>query len=150
MAGLIPQSFIDDLLHRSDIVEVVDKRVALKKSGKNYQACCPFHNEKTPSFSVQPERQFYYCFGCGAGGNAIGFIMNFDHVDFPQAVEILARDAGLEVPREESKAESRRHSEHAKLFEALDRASNSHSPNRWHERSQCPPDRRHVHHRHRP
>ena len=102
MAGLIPQSFIDDLLHRSDIVEVVDKRVALKKSGKNYQACCPFHNEKTPSFSVQPERQFYYCFGCGAGGNAIGFVMNFDHVDFPQAVEILARDAGLEVPREES------------------------------------------------
>ena len=123
MAGLIPQSFIDDLLHRSDIVEVVDKRVALKKSGKNYQACCPFHNEKTPSFSVQPERQFYYCFGCGAGGNAIGFIMNFDHVDFPQAVEILARDAGLEVPREESKAESRRNSEHAKLFKALDRAS---------------------------
>ena len=123
MAGLIPQSFIDDLLHRSDIVEVVDKRVALKKSGKNYQACCPFHNEKTPSFSVQPERQFYYCFGCGAGGNAIGFVMNFDHVDFPQAVEILARDAGLEVPREESKAESRRQSEHAKLFKALDKAS---------------------------
>jgi len=123
MAGLIPQSFIDDLLHRSDIVEVVDKRVGLKKSGKNYQACCPFHNEKTPSFSVQPERQFYYCFGCGAGGNAIGFIMNFDHVDFPQAVEILARDAGLEVPREESKAESRRQSEHAKLFEVLDQAS---------------------------
>jgi len=123
MAGLIPQSFIDELLHRSDIVEVVDKRVSLKKAGKNFQACCPFHNEKTPSFSVQPERQFYYCFGCGAGGNAIGFVMNFDHVDFPQAVEILARDAGLEVPREESKAEHRRQSEHAKLFEALDVAS---------------------------
>ena len=123
MAGLIPQSFIDELLHRSDIVEVVDKRVSLKKAGKNFQACCPFHNEKTPSFSVQPERQFYYCFGCGAGGNAIGFVMNFDHVDFPQAVEILARDAGLEVPREESKAEHRRQSEHAKLFEALDAAS---------------------------
>ena len=123
MAGLIPQSFIDDLLHRSDIVEVVNKRVALKKSGKNYQACCPFHNEKTPSFSLQPERQFYYCFGCGAGGNAIGFVMNFDHVDFPQAVEILARDAGLEVPREESKAESRRQSEHAEIFKALDKAS---------------------------
>ena len=123
MAGLIPQSFIDELLNRTDIVEVVDKRVSLKKTGKNYQACCPFHNEKTPSFSVQPERQFYYCFGCGAGGNAIGFVMNFDHVDFPQAVEILARDAGLEVPREESKAEHRRQSEHSKLFEALDMAN---------------------------
>lgn len=123
MAGLIPQSFIDDLLHRTDILEVVDKRVPLKKSGKNYQACCPFHNEKTPSFSVQPERQFYYCFGCGAGGNAIGFVMNFDHLDFPQAVETLARDAGVEVPREESKAETRRQSEHAKLLDVLEQAS---------------------------
>lgn len=123
MAGLIPQSFIDDLLHRTDILEVVDKRVPLKKSGKNYQACCPFHNEKTPSFSVQPERQFYYCFGCGAGGNAIGFVMNFDHLDFPQAVETLARDVGVEVPREESKAETRRQSEHAKLLDVLEQAS---------------------------
>jgi len=123
MAGLIPQSFIDDLLHRTDILEVVDKRVPLKKSGKNFQACCPFHNEKTPSFSVQPERQFYYCFGCGAGGNAIGFVMNFDHLDFPQAVETLARDAGVEVPREESKAETRRQSEHAKLLDVLEQAS---------------------------
>lgn len=123
MAGLIPQSFIDDLLHRVDIVEVVDKRVSLKKSGKNYTACCPFHNEKTPSFSVQPEKQFYYCFGCGEGGNAIGFVMNFDHVDFPQAVETLARDAGLEVPREESKAATRRQSENNKLLECLESAS---------------------------
>lgn len=122
MAGLIPQSFIDDLLHRVDIVEVIDKRVSLKKSGKNYSACCPFHNEKTPSFSVQPERQFYYCFGCGAGGNAIGFVMNFDGVEFPQAVETLARDAGLEVPREESKAEARRHSENNKLLDVLEQA----------------------------
>ncbi len=123
MAGLIPQTFIDDLLHRVDIVEVVDKRVPLKKAGKNYQACCPFHNEKTPSFSVQPDRQFYYCFGCGAGGNAIGFVMNFDSVEFPEAVEILARDAGLEVPREESKAEARKQSEHSKLLEVLENAS---------------------------
>lgn len=122
MAGLIPQSFIDDLLHRVDIVEVIDKRVSLKKSGKNYSACCPFHNEKTPSFSVQPERQFYYCFGCGAGGNAIGFVMNFDGVEFPQAVETLAQDAGLEVPREESKAEARRHSENNKLLDVLEQA----------------------------
>ena len=98
MAGLIPQTFIDDLLNRTDIVEVIDKRVALKKTGKNYTACCPFHQEKTPSFSVQPDRQFYYCFGCGAGGNAIGFVMNFDQLDFPPAVETLAKDVGLEVP----------------------------------------------------
>ncbi|GAB5499258.1 MAG: DNA primase [Pseudohongiellaceae bacterium] len=123
MAGLIPQSFIDDLLHRVDIVEVIDKRVNLKKAGKNYTACCPFHNEKTPSFSVQPEKQFYYCFGCGAGGNAIGFVMNYDGSDFPAAVESLARDAGLEVPREESKAEARRHSENNKLLDVLDQAS---------------------------
>lgn len=124
MAGLIPQTFIDDLLSRADIVEVVDKRVTLKKSGKNYTACCPFHKEKTPSFSVQPERQFYYCFGCGAGGNAIGFIMNFDQTDFPQAVEALARDNGMEVPREESAAASRRQSENGKLLEVLEEANN--------------------------
>ena len=123
MAGLIPQTFIDDLLSRADIVEVVDKRVTLKKSGKNYSACCPFHKEKTPSFSVQPERQFYYCFGCGAGGNAIGFIMNFDQVDFPQAVESLARDNGMEVPREESAAATRRQSENSKLFAVLEEAN---------------------------
>ena len=123
MAGLIPQSFIDDLLHRVDIVEVVDKRVSLKKAGKNYTACCPFHNEKTPSFSVQPDKQFFYCFGCGAGGNAIGFVMQNDGVDFPQAVETLARDAGLEVPREESKAEAKRHSQNNKLLDVLDEAA---------------------------
>ena len=123
MAGLIPQTFIDDLLSRADIVEVVDKRISLKKSGKNYSACCPFHKEKTPSFSVQPERQFYYCFGCGAGGNAIGFIMNFDQTDFPQAVASLARDNGMEVPREENAAATRRQSENSKLFEVLEEAS---------------------------
>lgn len=123
MAGLIPQTFIDDLLHRVDIVEVVDKRVSLKKAGKNYQACCPFHNEKTPSFSVQPDQQFFYCFGCGEGGNAIGFVMKHDNLDFPQAVESLARDAGLEVPREESKADSRRRSENTKLYDILEAAS---------------------------
>ncbi|MBF7728505.1 DNA primase [Pseudomonas sp. N040] len=101
MAGLIPQSFIDDLLNRSDIVEVVASRIQLKKTGKNYSARCPFHNEKTPSFSVSPDKQFYYCFGCGAGGNALGFIMDHDHLDFPQAVEELAKRAGMEVPREE-------------------------------------------------
>ncbi len=102
MAGLIPQTFIDDLLNRTDIVDVVSSRVQLKKTGKNFSACCPFHKEKTPSFSVSPDKQFYYCFGCGAGGNALGFIMDHDNLDFPQAVEELAKAAGMEVPREES------------------------------------------------
>ncbi len=100
MAGLIPQTFLDDLLDRVDIVEVIDRRVKLKKTGKNYSARCPFHDEKTPSFSVNPEKQFYYCFGCGAGGNALGFVMDYENVDFPQAVETLASSAGLQVPRE--------------------------------------------------
>lgn len=123
MAGLIPQAFIDDLLSRADIIDVIDKRVPLKKSGKNYSACCPFHNEKTPSFSVQPERQFYYCFGCGAAGNAIGFVMNFDQLDFPLAVEALAKENGLEVPREESEASRAKQSENAKLFDVLEKAN---------------------------
>ena len=100
MAGRIPQAFLDDLLDRVDIVEVIDRRVKLKKSGKNYSARCPFHDEKTPSFSVNPDKQFYYCFGCGAGGNALGFLMDYESLDFPQAVENLASSAGLEVPRE--------------------------------------------------
>ena len=102
MAGLIAQGFIDDLLNRTAIVEVVSSRVQLKKAGKNYTACCPFHQEKTPSFSVNHEKQFYYCFGCGAGGNALGFIMDHDHLDFPEAVDELAKRAGVEVEREDS------------------------------------------------
>lgn len=103
MAGLIPQTFLDDLLDRLDIVEVIDRRVKLKKTGKNYSARCPFHDEKTPSFSVNPEKQFYYCFGCGAGGNALGFVMDYENLGFPQAVENLAGSVGMAVPREESR-----------------------------------------------
>ena len=103
MAGRIPQSFIDDLLSRIDIVDVVDCRTKLKKTGKNYSACCPFHDEKTPSFTVSPDKQFYYCFGCGASGNAIGFAMEFDRLTFPEAVEDLAKLAGIEVPKEDIK-----------------------------------------------
>ncbi|WP_053980058.1 DNA primase [Marinagarivorans algicola] len=102
----IPQPFIDDLLNRLDIVEIVDKRVKLKKTGKNYSACCPFHNEKTPSFTVSQDKQFYYCFGCGASGNALGFVMEFDKTDFVDAVESLASSAGLQVPKEESHSKS--------------------------------------------
>src|SRR5210317_950266 len=124
MAGLIPQTFIDDLLSRVDIVDVVDKRVKLRKTGKNYSGLCPFHQEKSPSFSVEPDKQFYYCFGCGAGGNAIGFLMNYENQDFPGAVEILAADYGLEVPREAtSKAEQQRQSRNVLLLELLDKAN---------------------------
>ena len=100
MPGLIPQSFIDDLLNRTDIIDVIGDRITLKKAGRNHQALCPFHKEKSPSFSVNQDKQFYYCFGCGASGNALGFIMDHDHVDFPEAVELLARNAGMQVPRE--------------------------------------------------
>ena len=82
MAGLIPQSFIDEVLDRTDIVDIISSRVQLKKAGKNYSACCPFHEEKTPSFTVTQEKQFYHCFGCGASGNAIGFLMEYERLEF--------------------------------------------------------------------
>ncbi|MDH5325574.1 MAG: DNA primase [Gammaproteobacteria bacterium] len=100
MAGKIPQQFIDNLLIRTDIVEVINSRVALKKAGREYTACCPFHNEKTPSFTVSPDKQFYYCFGCGANGSAIGFLMEYDHMGFVDAVEDLASRVGMTVPTE--------------------------------------------------
>ena len=106
--GLIPASFIDELMGRTDIVEVINARVPLKKAGREYKACCPFHGEKTPSFTVSPTKQFYHCFGCGAHGTALGFLMDFEHLSFPEAVEELASLAGLEVPREESQGSDRR------------------------------------------
>ena len=99
MAGLIPQSFIDELLDRTDIVELINTRVSLKKTGKNYSACCPFHEEKSPSFTVTQEKQFYHCFGCGASGNAIGFLMEYERLDFVESIEYLAKQAGLEIPQ---------------------------------------------------
>jgi len=104
MAGRISRQFIDDLLARADIVELVDARVPLKKAGKNYQACCPFHNEKSPSFTVSHDKQFYHCFGCGEHGNAISFLMEFDRLDFVDAIEELASHCGIEVVREENNA----------------------------------------------
>lgn len=100
MAGRIPRVFINDLLARIDIVDLVDARVKLKKQGKNYHACCPFHNEKTPSFTVNADKQFYHCFGCGAHGNAIDFLMNYDRLEFVESIEELATVAGLEIPYE--------------------------------------------------
>lgn len=100
MAGQIPQRFIDDLLARVDVVEVVGERVKLKKAGRNYSGLCPFHQEKSPSFTVSADKQFYHCFGCGAHGNALRFLMEYDKLRFPEAVEQLAGRLGLEVPRE--------------------------------------------------
>ena len=100
MKGTIPRSFIDDLIARTDIVEVINSRVKLKKAGRDYQACCPFHHEKTPSFSVSQSKQFYHCFGCGVHGNVISFLMDYDKLEFPEAIEELAAMHGLEVPRE--------------------------------------------------
>ena len=98
--GRIPQHFIDELIARADIVEVIGGRVQLKKAGREYKACCPFHNEKTPSFWVSTDKQFYHCFGCGKHGTVLGFLMDYDHLAFPEAVEELAGRLGLEVPRE--------------------------------------------------
>ena len=100
MSGRIPQSFIDELVARSDIVELIGSRVPLKKAGREFKACCPFHDEKNPSFWVSPDKQFYHCFGCGAHGTSLGFLMNYDRLSFPEAVEELATRAGLEVPKE--------------------------------------------------
>lgn len=100
----IPKNFIDELINRSDIVEVIDSRVPLKKIGRNYTACCPFHNEKTPSFNVNPDKQFYYCFGCGAHGTAISFLMDYEQLKFTEAVEELAHRLGLTVPYDSNTA----------------------------------------------
>ena len=104
MAGRIPQNFIDELLVRIDIVDIVDAYVPLKKAGLNHQACCPFHDEKTPSFTVSQQKQFYHCFGCSANGTAISFLMEYLHMDFIEAIEDLASRAGVEIPRDASHA----------------------------------------------
>lgn len=100
MSGLIPQPFLDEILHRTDLVELIDSYVPLKKRGNSHTACCPFHNEKSPSFNVVARKQFYHCFGCGASGNAISFVMNYLHLGFPEAIDHLANRLGLTVPRE--------------------------------------------------
>jgi DNA primase len=124
MSGMIPQSFIDNLLDRVDIVEVVDYRVKLKKTGKNYSACCPFHIEKTPSFTVSPEKQFFYCFGCGASGNALSFIMDFERLSYPEAIEQLARTLGMEVPREvQTEAQIKREEEKKSIYSLLEKSN---------------------------
>jgi DNA primase len=121
MAGRIPQHFIDELVARADIVELIGSRMQLKKHGKEYKACCPFHGEKTPSFTVVPEKQFYHCFGCNAHGTVLGFLMEHDHLSFVEAVEELAERVGLEVPHEEHAVRAAAPSDG--LFTILDKAA---------------------------
>src|SRR6202050_655203 len=120
MAGRIPQTFIDAIVARSDIVDIIGARVALKKSGREFKASCPFHSEKSPSFWVSPEKQFYHCFGCGAHGTVIGFLMQYEKLGFPDAVADLAERAGLELPRE---AQSARDPGSVDLYEVMGRAA---------------------------
>jgi DNA primase len=120
MAGRIPQPFIDEIVARSDIVDIVGARVPLKKSGREYKACCPFHSEKSPSFWVSPEKQFYHCFGCGAHGTVVGFLMQYEKLSFLEAVADLAERAGLEMPRE---AQSARDPGSVDLYEIMGRAA---------------------------
>ena len=121
MLGLIPRPFIDEVLNRIDLVEFVDGYVPLKKSGHNYTACCPFHNEKTPSFNVVAKKQFYHCFGCGASGNAISFAMNYLHLSFSDAIESLASRIGLKVPREGNVKETQ---QSISLYQFLNQVAN--------------------------
>lgn len=121
MSGLIPQRFVEDLLDRLDLAELIGSRITLKKAGANYKACCPFHDEKTPSFNVRPDKGFYHCFGCGAHGDAISFIREFEGLGFTEAVEELAKRAGLEVPYD--RAAKQEMQQARTLTDALDFAS---------------------------
>ncbi|MEE4184559.1 MAG: DNA primase, partial [Gammaproteobacteria bacterium] len=120
MSGRIPQDFINDLVDRTDVVELISTRIQLKKAGREYKACCPFHGEKTPSFTVSPDKGFYHCFGCGAHGTALGFLMEHDRLEFVEAVEELADFHGVAVPREAGAA---RVTPAQPLFEPLNRAA---------------------------
>ncbi|MDN5870531.1 MAG: DNA primase [Nitrococcus sp.] len=120
MAGKIPERFIDELLNRVDIVDLVGERLQLKRAGGNYQALCPFHNEKTPSFTVSQTKQFYHCFGCGAHGSAIRFLMEYERMDFREAVSQLARRSGLEIPKA---AHAVNVEQYDRLYQVLGRAA---------------------------
>ena len=121
--GRIPKDFIDQLLTRVDIIDVIGSRVPLKKAGREYQACCPFHNEKTASFTVSPTKQFYHCFGCGAHGSAISFLMEYEHLAYPEAIEALARTAGVQVPREGAEDAPKRKPTNKSLYTLMEEAT---------------------------
>lgn len=116
MGERFPQEFIDELVARTDIVELIDSRIPLRKAGREYVACCPFHNEKTPSFTVSPQKQFYHCFGCGVHGTVIGFLIAFDRLNFIEAVEELAQRVGMTIPQS---SDSAHRNHHQGLYEVL-------------------------------
>ncbi|MCP4009086.1 MAG: DNA primase [Proteobacteria bacterium] len=122
----IPEQFIDELISRSDIAELIDHRVPLQRAGSEFRACCPFHNEKTPSFYVSPAKQFYHCFGCGAHGTVISFLMNYDNMEFLDAVDVLASQAGMQVPKDAQPDDKSRRKQ-AALYDIVERA------NRWYQ-----------------
>lgn len=132
MSGRIPPEFIDELLARADIVEIVDSRVPLKKAGREYKGCCPFHDEKTASFTVSPGKQFYHCFGCGAHGTAIGFLMEYDHLGFREAIEELASRYSMTIPETASHEDDAERRKLADLYAALE-AANKHFQQRLRE-----------------
>ncbi|KRF01985.1 DNA primase [Frateuria sp. Soil773] len=127
MRGRIPDSFIDELLARVDIVDVIERRVPLKKAGREWTACCPFHDERTPSFYVSPAKQFFHCFGCGAHGSAVKFLMDYERLEFPDAVEELAQSVGMTVPREGGGRDERPREDKTDLYALLDAAA------RWYQ-----------------
>ena len=119
----IPRDFINELVARIDIVDLIDAKVPLKKAGKNHSACCPFHSEKSPSFTVSRDKQFYHCFGCGAHGNVIDFVMEYDRLDFIDAIEDLAGQLGIEVPREQGTGPKRDEGLSRDLYQLMEEAS---------------------------
>ena len=120
MAGKIPQPFIDQVLNQTDIVDLIGGYIELKQKGKEHTACCPFHHEKTPSFTVSADKQFYHCFGCGAHGTVVGFLMEYEGLEFVEAIETLANRLSIEVPREASNAPV---DDHAPLYAVLKKSN---------------------------
>ena len=114
-----PEEIVEEVRSRNDIVDVISGYVKLQKKGANYFGLCPFHSEKSPSFSVSPGKQMYYCFGCGAGGNVITFLMEYENFTFPEAMKELADRAGVELPKVEENQEAREQADfRARLLEA--------------------------------
>ena len=119
---MIPQTTLDEILDRTDIVEIISSYIPLKRAGRNFKARCPFHNEKTPSFVVSPDKQIYHCFGCGMGGNAFNFLMKYERLEFTEAAELLAQKAGVEIPRKSTSFDSSQ-SEVTNIYSANQTAS---------------------------
>jgi len=144
MAGLIPNDFIEQLLDRTDILEVIGNRIELKKKGKDHWACCPFHGEKSPSFSVNPSKQFYYCFGCGVSGTALKFLQEFDKMNFVEAIEELARGAGVEVPREEVSAQAKQKQQQRRSLHDLLGSCSEYFAHQLYQHAEAKPVQRYI------